>query len=340
MKCINQFQISTLEEFEDGQSYVCLCNNETFKKLDYTSSPLSQNNKTANRLSRSQRPASPLKIGSNGCGHNINGSYTIDLSERDSVVHPRIVTLIRSGTKPRKILRLLLNKRNSHSFEHVLAAITQCVKLDTGCVRKVYTLNGAQVLTLADFFAEEYVFFAYGTERVNADDFKLEIDELKAVQQTRRTLRNGSVCNGPKPQMPTKNSVNLNLHNATFECEDDTVLVSGQCDDSNPLGLPEIIQNKYVLGPVIGDGNFAVVLKIKRKCDSKNFALKIIDKSKCKGKEHYIDAEVRVMKKLKHDRVMQLYLDVDTPPNMFLVLEYISGMLSIFFTSSLKPLDK
>lgn len=268
-----------------------------------------------------------MKIGLNGCGNNFNGSSTVDLNERDSVVHPRIVTLIRSGTKPRKILRLLLNKRNSHSFEHVLTAITQCVKLDTGCVRKVYTLNGTQTLTLSEFFAEEYIFFAYGTERVNADDFKLEIDELKAVQQTRKTLRNGSLRNGPKPQMPTKNSVNL--HNATFECVDDTVLVSAQCDDINPLGLPEIIQNKYVLGTVIGDGNFAVVLKIKRKCDGKSFALKIIDKSKCKGKEHYIDAEVRVMKKLKHDKVMQLHLDVDTPANMFLVLEYVSGMLSL-----------
>lgn len=265
-----------------------------------------------------------MRTGLNGCGNNTNGSNTIDLSERDNVVHPRIVTLIRNGTKPRRILRLLLNKRNSHSFEHVLTAITQCVKLDTGCVRKVYTLAGTQVLTLSDFFAEEYVFFAYGTERVSPEDFKLEIEELKAVQQTKKTLRNGSIRNGPKPQMPTKNSVNL--HNATFECDDDTILVSTQCDDKNPLGLPEIIQNKYTLGPVIGDGNFAVVLRIKRKSDGRNFALKIIDKSKCKGKEHYIDAEVRVMKKLRHDKVMQLHLDVDTQANMFLILEYVSGM--------------
>lgn len=292
--------------------------------MEYTSSPLGQSNKTTNRLTKSQRPASPLKVSSsNGYGiTNTNGFDKVDFSERDSVVHPRIVTLIRSGTKPRKILRLLLNKRNSPSFEHVLTSITQCVKLDSGCVRKVYTLSGTQLQTLADFFGEEYVFFAYGSERVNADDFKLEVDELKAVQQTRRTLRTGRARNGPKPQMPTKNSVNL--HNATFEC-DDAILVSTQCDDSNPLGLPEIIQNSYILGPVIGDGNFAVVLKIKRKTDEKNFALKIIDKSKCKGKEHYIDAEIRVMKKLRHEQVMSLHLNFDTPANMFLILEYVSG---------------
>ncbi|XP_031618712.1 serine/threonine-protein kinase GL21140 isoform X2 [Contarinia nasturtii] len=315
-------KITSLDEFDDAQSYVVCVNNESYKKLDYTSSPLGQSNKTTNRLTRSQRPASPLKIGSNGA--NINGFDKVDLSERDSVVHPRIVTLIRSGTKPRKILRLLLNKRNSPSFEHVLTAITHVTKLDTGCVRKVYTLSGTQLQTLADFFGDEYVFFAYGSERVNADDFRLEVEELKAVQQTRKTLRTGSARSGPKPQMPIKNSVNL--HDTTFECDDDTELVSStQCDDSNPLGLPEIIQNNYTLGPVIGDGNFAVVLKIKRKSDKKNFALKIIDKSKCKGKEHYIDAEIRVMKKLKHEQVMSLHLNFDTPANMFLILEYVSG---------------
>lgn len=311
-------QISSLDELEDGQKYVCLCNNESFKKVEYTSSPLGQSNKTTSRLSRSTRPASPMKNGANG---TLNGSNAVDLSERDSIVHPRIVTLIRNGTKPRKILRLLLNKRNSPSYDHVLTAITQRVKLDTGCVRKVYTLSGAQVLTLADFFGEEDVFFAYGTERVSPDDFKLDVDELKAVQQTRKTLRNGTLRNGAKPQMPIKNSVNL--HNKTFEF-DDTEIVPNECD-VNPLGLPETIQNKYVLGPVIGDGNFAVVLKIKRKTDQGSYALKIIDKSKCKGKEHYMDAEVRVMKKLKHPQVMSLYMDFDTPSSMFLILEYVSG---------------
>jgi doublecortin-like kinase 1/2 len=35
---------------------------------------------------------------------------------------------------------------------------------------------------------------------------------------------------------------------------------------------------------IAGDGNFAVVLKIKNKISGTDFALKIIDKSKCKGK--------------------------------------------------------
>lgn len=315
---IHLLQISTLDEFEDGQNYVCLCNNECFKKLEYSPQPLSQTIKNSNRLSKVLRPASPLRNGSNG---HTNSNGQAKSTERDSIVHPRIVTLIRNGTKPRRILRLLLNKRNSPSYEHVLTAITQCVKLDTGCVRKVYTQTGQPVLSLAEFFGIEEIFFAYGTERMSPDDFKLEADELKIVQQSRKTLRNGSARNGPKPKMPTKNSVNL--HNVSYEGMEEPLQHESGID---PSSLPEVIQNKYHLGPIIGDGNFAIVLKIKRKIDGQNFALKIIDKSKCKGKEHYIDAEVRVMKKLQHPHIMSLILDVDTLENMFLVLEYVSGM--------------
>lgn len=76
---------------------------------------------------------------------------------------------------------------------------------------------------------------------------------------------------------------------------------------------------------MIGDGNFAVVLKLKEKATGVDHALKIIDKSKCKGKEHYIDAEVRVMKKLKHKHIIGLLLDIDTPSSMYLVLELVNG---------------
>lgn len=213
-----------------------------------------------------------------------------------------------------QILRLLLNKRNSPSFEHVLTAITQCVKLDTGCVRKVFSLSGASILTLGDFFDLSDVFFVYGNERVGSDDFELEFEESKTITQSRKTLRNGVARSGPKPKIPVRS------HNETFAV-DDTLEGTGIEIES----LPFEIQTKYTLGPIIGDGNFAVVLKVKEKSANKHYALKIIDKSKCKGKEHYIDAEVRVMKKLNHPQIMSLISDIDTKANMYLVLELVNG---------------
>lgn len=42
-------KVVSLDDLEDGKSYVCSCNTENFKKIDYNSQP---NNKNNNRLSR------------------------------------------------------------------------------------------------------------------------------------------------------------------------------------------------------------------------------------------------------------------------------------------------
>ncbi|CAG9802494.1 unnamed protein product [Chironomus riparius] len=306
-------KVEKLEDLEDNKSYVCSCNNEAFKKIEYSSNSIM---KVVNRMSKNGRPSSPMKNGTNGTSTITTPNSAKDNNEA-SIVFPRIVTLIRNGVKPRKIMRLLLNKRNSPTYDHVLTAITQVVKLDSGCVRKVFKLDGTTVSKLADFFDINDVFFAYGNERVGNDDFELEPEERKAINQAKKTVKNGTMRNGPKPKMPIKS------HNDTVNhlgAEEETF--NGVRSDS----LPIEIQNRFTLGQIIGDGNFAVVLKLKDKLNSDcEYALKIIDKSKCKGKEHYIDAEVRVMKKLKHQHIISLLLDIDTITNMYLVLEMVHG---------------
>ncbi|KMY87163.1 serine/threonine-protein kinase GD17699 [Drosophila simulans] len=342
-------KITSLDELEDGQSYVCSCNNENFKKVEYNtgSQPLSNLTLTSSRSNSHRlakcRPSSPLKNGLLAgssplptCGGGTgNGSPHIASrsSDRVTVVHPRIVTLIRSGTKPRRIMRLLLNKRNSPSFDHVLTAITQVVRLDTGYVRKVFTLSGVSVVRLSDFFGSDDVFFAYGTERINtAEDFKLEAEEHRAINVIRKTMRTtGTTCKGPKPKMPIKSKkvyppvVDSEAFKAATTPEDDShaALLTSTGMEINEL--PSNIRNTYTLGRIIGDGNFAIVFKIKHRQTGHSYALKIIDKNKCKGKEHYIDAEVRVMKKLNHPHIISLILSVDQNTNMYLVLEYVSG---------------
>lgn len=273
------------------------------------------------------RPSSPHKNGASpmivgGVGSNgAAPSATVNLSERDTVVFPRIVTLIRNGVKPRRIFRLLLNKRNSPSFEHVLTAITQRVNLDTGCVRKVFSLDGGgiPVLSLADFFQHDVdVFFAYGNERVGAEDFELDAEELRQIHQLHKTLKSSGklLPGGQKPKMPGKS------HNETFECVDENFLMIGLHGND---ALPPEIKNRYSIGRVIGDGNFAVVLRVTEKTTSKDYALKIIDKSKCLGKEHYIDAEIRIMKQLDHPHIISLLSDRDTTRHMYLVMELVNG---------------
>lgn len=126
---MNGRKVSSLEELEDGKYYACAGLGEAFKKVDY-SLPLSTSKiRPARSLTRLSSP--------NSNNSSIKGSV--------NSVRPRIIIIVRNGNRPRKVIRLLLNKRNAPSFDHTLSTITEVAKLDTGAVRKIYTADGSQV---------------------------------------------------------------------------------------------------------------------------------------------------------------------------------------------------
>ena len=65
--------------------------------------------------------------------------------ESRDYIRPKLVTIVRSGVKPRKAVRILLNKKTAHSFDQVMTDITDAVKLDSGVVKKLYTVDGKLV---------------------------------------------------------------------------------------------------------------------------------------------------------------------------------------------------
>lgn len=72
-------------------------------------------------------------------------------------------------------------------------------------------------------------------------------------------------------------------------------------------------------------GNFAIVRLCTDKNTNKDHALKIIDKSKCIGKEDMVENEVRILRKLEHPNIMRLIDEQDTKLMLFLVCEYVKG---------------
>lgn len=84
---------------------------------------------------------SPLTLSSTKPG-------TLEGREIKNFIRPKLVTVVRSGVKPRKAVRILLNKKTAHSYEQVLTDITDAIKLDSGVVKKIYTLEGKLVRNL------------------------------------------------------------------------------------------------------------------------------------------------------------------------------------------------
>ncbi|XP_063060248.1 neuronal migration protein doublecortin-like [Engraulis encrasicolus] len=171
-------KITSLDELEEGESYVCSSENY-YKRLEYT--------KNVNpNWSVNVKASAANKLPAGG---------TAGVREERDFIRPRLVTVMRSGSRPRKAVRVLLNRKTAHSFEQVLTDITDAVKLESGAVKRVYTLDGKQVTCLQDFFGDDDVFVACGPEkfRYAQDDFSL--DENARISSGAKPKWGGSPSN-------------------------------------------------------------------------------------------------------------------------------------------------
>ena len=109
---------------------------EAYKKLDYSKNV--NPNWSVNVKASATASRGPPSLGSAKTG-------APESREIKDFIRPKLVTVVRSGVKPRKAVRVLLNKKTAHSYEQVLTDITDAIKLDSGVVKKIYTQEGKQV---------------------------------------------------------------------------------------------------------------------------------------------------------------------------------------------------
>lgn len=140
-------KITCMDELVEGECYVC-ASNEPYRKVDYTkiSTPSWKPGASAGTATTSSTRSTTTSTG-------VTASTVPSSRDRPECregrkskdfIKPKLVTVIRSGVKPRKVVRILLNKKTAHSFKQVLADITEAIKLDSGSVKRLYTLDGKQ----------------------------------------------------------------------------------------------------------------------------------------------------------------------------------------------------
>ncbi|CAN9509351.1 unnamed protein product [Ophioblennius macclurei] len=388
-------KITSMDELVEGECYVC-ASNEPYRKVDYTkisvpswkpgasSSISSSSGRTSTASAGVSTSGGPISGGSGAASSSTGASSARDRAEgregRDSkdFIKPKLVTVIRSGVKPRKAVRILLNKKTAHSFEQVLADITEAIKLDSGAVKRLYTLDGKQLTCLQDFFGDDDVFMACGPEkfRYAQDDFVLThgsksqafVNECRAKstrstgpQKTPKTPSSSGLSSSktpPKGPSRTKSPIAANEASGSRPSRSgasptspgtrrslkvsprraSSTDVNGEAeqpDDADDDAAAEvngnrsvsssIINEKYKVGKVIGDGNFAVVKECVERSTGHEFALKIIDKARCCGKEHLIENEVAVLRRVRHPSIIELVEVDETPSQLFLVMELVKG---------------
>uniref|UniRef100_A0AAY4ANR2 Serine/threonine-protein kinase DCLK2 n=1 Tax=Denticeps clupeoides TaxID=299321 RepID=A0AAY4ANR2_9TELE len=335
-------KVASLDDLVEGESYVC-ASNEPYRKVDYTKNV--NPNWSVGVKSGTSRSLSSLSSLKNDL-----------LRESKDFIKPKLVTVIRGGVRPRKAVRVLLNKKTAHSFEQVLNDITDAIKLDSGAVKRLYTLEGKQITCLQDFFGEDDVFVACGPEkyRYAQDDFVLDHSGECTTPQAGGTVMASESCpaavlwsatdccfafivNGiPSSQMSTPKSTKSSSFSPTsprstrnFKIKMSFLVIGNiffsLTVNGNRNFTSMTILEKYKVGKVIGDGNFAVVKDCVERSTGREYALKIIDKAKCAGKEHLIENEVAVLRRVKHPNIIMLIEEVDTPTELYLVMELVKG---------------
>ncbi|CAG00429.1 unnamed protein product, partial [Tetraodon nigroviridis] len=362
-------KIGAIDQLVEGDSYVC-SSNEAYKKLDYTKNV--NPNWSVNVKASPTSSRGPPSLG------NTNAVVPENRETKD-FIRPKLVTVVRSGVKPRKAVRILLNKKTAHSYEQVLTDITDAIKLDSGVVKKIYTLEGKLVSCLQDFFGDEDVFVACGPEKFRyQDDLMLDETECRLVKslnygkmsgppfrgsprtvvQLRRSKSPASVNGTPASQLSTPHSgkspspsptspgslsrrqgsqgssaslsstkVSSSVENGEGAVNEVEVVV-----DEVPA-VPPYISERYKVGRMLGDGNFAVVRECVEHSTGREYALKIINKGKCRGKEHMIQNEVAILRRVKHPNIVLLIEEVDTYNELYLVME-LGGDLFDAITSA------
>ena len=80
---------------------------------------------------------------------------------------------------------------------------------------------------------------------------------------------------------------------------------------------------KYLPGKTLGDGNFAIVKQCKLINTNNEYAMKIIDKAKLKGKEHMIENEIEIMKLCNHPNIARLIEEYETREEIYLIMELV-----------------
>uniref|UniRef100_A0A667XSX4 Serine/threonine-protein kinase DCLK2 n=1 Tax=Myripristis murdjan TaxID=586833 RepID=A0A667XSX4_9TELE len=369
-------KITNMDQLVEGESYVC-GSIEPYKKVDYTKN-VNPNWSVGARTAAAAR--SPSSLGSAKAG-------SPEIRESKDFIKPKLVTIIRSGVKPRKAVRMLLNKKTAHSFEQVMTDITDAIKLDSGVVKRLYTVDGKMVTCLQDFFADDDIFIACGPEKFRyQDDFLLDESECRVVKSTsygrissmqgRCSPRGGGVsrrskspsstgsANGtagsqlstprsgkspsPSPTSPASLRRRRGSQHSGSSLSLASTKVCSSMDEGDGAGtelmdeypsVPASIAERYKVGRTLGDGNFAVVRECVERSTGREYALKIINKGKCRGKEHMVQNEVSILRRVKHPNLYLVMELVKVPP-LFNSSSVVGGDLFDAITSSNKYTER
>lgn len=88
------------------------------------------------------------------------------------------------------------------------------------------------------------------------------------------------------------------------------------------LSLDPVVTDNYEIKAIVGRGSFSRVVRVEHKKTKQPYAIKMI---KVQGSKDVFESEVAVLRKVKHDYIVQLYEVFECPERVYMVMELATG---------------
>ena len=210
------------------------------------------------------------------------------------------------------------------------------IKKFTGLIpNKIKTMNFNLNLTLTTINEKNNIDnHHYEKNTVSTLNKKVKIKKIKNLNQS---YKNRSEENEDK----NKNILPKKIKTSKIHNNNTLLMMNNTFDNqiNHPLNNSMTINNNvnkcfigkienYILGKELGKGSFAIVRLGINKINKKKYAIKIYSKISLfdNQKKTIIKNEISILKKLNHENIMKMYEIIDTPNNLYLILEYINGI--------------
>jgi len=194
----------------------------------------------------------------------------------------------------------MVHKKDINSFEQSKNDINSFSKIDTLCV---FDKNANPLKTK--------IFRINRTPKIKKDFKKKDGYLLNSfntnINSSRNYIRKNSF--NISREMATENNIPRMLTMTNIKN------FNGKLDD-------------YLITKELGKGSYAVVKLAVHKITRNKYAIKIYSKQTLidPQKRNTVKNEINILKQIDNENIMKLYEVIDTPSNLYLVLEYINGI--------------